>query len=173
MKSGFTRFNSFQSLTIATVLVVLSGCATFQKSNTAATNETSSSARASTPPGMNDKGEVIDSSKVEAGSGKHVKGVGDWEGEITGKMAAHSKFAKLKIGMSMKEVTDITGQPTDQGGYVTGKAWIPFYFGSDRNRYELVYKNEGRLIFAGGSMGDMGSGHLIWIINNAHEGKYR
>jgi len=103
----------------------------------------------------------------------HVKGIGDWEGDITGKPAAGSRFTKLTIGMGMRQVTDITGQPTDQGAYVTGKAWIPFYFGSDRYRHELVYKGQGRLIFAGGSAGDWSNGHLIWIIHNAAEPGYR
>lgn len=122
---------------------------------------------------MNAQGEVIDSKQVEGGHGQKVKGLGDWEGEITGKPAPGSKFTKLKIGMPMKEVTDLIGQPTDQGAYVTGKAWIPFYFGSDRHRYEMIYKGQGRLIFAGGSMGDFTSGHLIWIIHFAGEGGYR
>lgn len=79
-----------------------------------------------TPPGMNDRGEVIDSSKVEGGHGQKVKGVGGWEGEITGKPAPGTKFTRLQIGMSRQQVLDIVGQPTDQGAYVTGKAWIPF-----------------------------------------------
>ncbi|MEY2686763.1 MAG: hypothetical protein RL375_961 [Pseudomonadota bacterium] len=128
---------------------------------------------AKVPAGMNDKGEVIDSAKVEAGSGQKVKGRGNWEGEITGKPTAGSKFTKLEIGMGMKEVTDIAGQPTDQGAYVTGKAWIPFYFGADRHRFEMVFKGQGRLIFAGGSLGDMSGGNLIWIIHNARESGYR
>ena len=61
--------------------------------------------------------------------------MGDWEGEITGKPAANSKLSKLQIGMSMRQSIDLAGSPTDQGAYVTGKAWIPFYFGSDRHRY--------------------------------------
>jgi hypothetical protein len=128
---------------------------------------------AKVPAGMNDKGEVIDSAKVEAGSGQKVKGRGNWEGEITGKPAPGSKFSKLEIGMGMKEVTDIAGQPTDQGAYVTGKAWIPFYFGADRHRFEMVFKGQGRLVFAGGSLGDMSGGNLIWIIHNARESGYR
>ena len=104
---------------------------------------------------------------------RHVKGINDWEGDITGKPAANSKFTQLTIGMSMKQVTDIVGPPTDQGAYITGKAFIPFYFGSDRYRHEMVYKSQGRLIFAGGSAGDFASGHLIWIIHNASEGGYR
>lgn len=122
---------------------------------------------------MNAKGEVIDSSKVESGYGQKVKGRGDWEGEITGKPARNSKFTKLQIGMSMKESTDLAGQPTDQGAYVTGKAFIPFYFGGDRHRYEMTYKGQGRLIFAGGSLGDIGGGRLIWIIHNPNESGYR
>lgn len=122
-------------------------------------------------PGMKN-GYVVDSSKVESGYGQKVKGINDWEGEITGRPAAGSKFTSLKIGMSMAQVTNQIGQPTDQGAYITGKAWIPFYFGSDRHRYELVYKGQGRLIFAGGAgfSGDWGSGHLIWVINNSGEG---
>ena len=75
--------------------------------------------------------------------------------------------------MGMKQVTDMVGQPTDQGSYATGKDWIPFYFGSDTYRTELVYKGQGRLIFAGGSIGNYSSGNLIWIIHNAQEGGYR
>jgi hypothetical protein len=75
--------------------------------------------------------------------------------------------------MSMNEVAALIGQPTDRGAYVTGKAWIPFYYGSDRHRLEYVYKNQGRLIFAGGSMNDWSGGNLIWIIHNPNEPGYR
>jgi hypothetical protein len=50
------------------------------------------------------------------------------------------KFTRLQIGMPMKQVTDLIGQPSDQGAYITGKAFIPFYFGGDTHRQELVYK---------------------------------
>ncbi|MGK6310428.1 hypothetical protein [Variovorax sp. DT-64] len=123
--------------------------------------------------GMDAQGNVVDSSKVEAGSGRTVKGLNDYEGEITGNPAANSKFTKLQIGMPVRQVTDLAGPPTDQGAYITGKAWIPFYFGADRHRFEMTYKGQGRLIFAGGGMGDFGSGHLIWIIHNPNEPGYR
>ncbi len=158
---------------------LLSGC----QSNSPRSETASSSAPASAPapaakatgpaPGMNSNGQVVDSKLVEAGRGQTVKGIDGWEGEITGKPAPNSKFTKLQIGMSLRRVTDIAGQPSDQGAYVTGKAWIPFYFGSDRYRHEMVYKGQGRLIFAGGSVGDYSSGHLIWIIHNANEPAYR
>ena len=95
------------------------------------------------------------------------------EGEIVGTPAKNSKFTKLKIGMGMKEVTDLIGQPTDQGAYVTGKAFIPFYFGGDRYRHEMVYKGQGRLVFAGGSVGNLGPGRLIRIVHNEKEPGYR
>ncbi len=95
------------------------------------------------------------------------------EGEIVGTPAKNSKFTKVKIGMSMKEVTYLIGQPTDQGAYVTGKAFIPFYFGGDRYRHELAYKGQGRLVFAGGSVGNPSAGRLIRIVHNAKESGYR
>jgi len=122
---------------------------------------------------MNANGEVTDATKVESGYGQKVKGLNDTEGEITGIPAPNSKFTQLQIGMGFKQVTDIAGPPTDQGAYITGKAFIPFYFGADRNRSEFIYKGQGRLVFAGGSFGDLSGGHLIWIINSATEPGYR
>ena len=120
--------------------------------------------------GMNERGEVIDPRKVEAGYGQKVKGIDDWEGEITGKPAPGSKFAQLKIGMSAAQVLSMLGQPSDQGAHPTGKAWIPFYFGSDRYRYEVVYRGQGRLLFASGAgFGWDANTHLIWIIHSATE----
>lgn len=115
---------------------------------------------------------VTDSTKVQSGDGTQVKGINDWEGEITGIPAANSKFKRLKIGMSLQEATDIVGQPTDQGAYVTAKAFIPFYYGSDKTRWETVYKGHGRLIFS--TQAGFGSGqYLTWIIHNANEQGYR
>ena len=162
---------AFAALAAAGILAA-AGCAQM-RSGESSQAAAPAPAKSGPPGGMNEKGEVVDSSKVSAGSGRRVKGLNNWEGEITGKPAAHSKFNKLQIGMSMKQVVDLAGEPTDRGAYVTGKAWIPFYFGSDRHRYEFVYKNQGRLIFAGGSLGDYAGGNLIWIIHNAGEPGYR
>jgi outer membrane protein assembly factor BamE (lipoprotein component of BamABCDE complex) len=115
---------------------------------------------------------VADSSKVQSGEGTLVKGINDWEGEITGVAAAGSKFAKLKIGMSREEVFSMIGYPTYQGAYATGKAWIPFYHGSDRVRWEAVYNGQGRLIFSQqAGWGGSSSFHLTWIIHSANEGR--
>lgn len=163
----------------AGTLAALGGCVTMPGQSSSGSDAKPAAAPAAAPApakvpaGMNERGEVVDSSKVESGSGQKVKGINDWEGEITGKPAPGSKFPRLQIGMSMKQATDIAGQPSDQGAYMTGKAWIPFFFGSDRYRHELVYKGMGRLIFAGPGGMDVNAGHLIWIIHNANEPGYR
>jgi hypothetical protein len=123
--------------------------------------------------GMNAAGEVTDPTKIGCGDGPKVKGLNNTEGEVLGRVAPGSRFNQLKIGMGMKQVTDIAGQPTDQGAYITGKAFIPFYFGGDRHRFEMAYKGWGRLIFAGGSFGDVAGGELICIVNYASDTGYR
>lgn len=166
---------TLRGATLVALLAALAtgGCVTLGGGEKPAGASASAPAAPKIGPGMNERGEVVDSSKVESGYGQKVKGMGDWEGEITGKPAPGSRFTRLQIGMSMKQVTDLVGQPTDSGAYMTGKAWIPFYFGSDRHRFEMVYKGQGRLIFAGGSLGNFTGGNLIWIIHNASEGGYR
>ncbi len=174
------RINSPAVLWAVTAVVALAtaGCASRGSSGSQPAAAPAPAAAAPAAPsgskaGMDARGNVVDSSKVEAGSGRTVKGLNGYEGEITGNPARNSKFTRLQIGMSSKQVTDLAGQPTDQGAYMTGKAWIPFYFGSDRHRFEMTYKGQGRLIFAGGGMGDFSSGNLIWIIHNANESGYR
>ena len=91
----------------------------------------------------------------------------DWMSE-----AGKSKLKGYGIAPPQQQVIDLIGQPTDQGAYVTGKAFIPFYFGSDKTRWEMVYKGQGRLIFSNQS--GFGTGYyLTWVIHNANEGGYR
>ena len=174
------RINSSAALCAATValaLLAVAGCASRGGSgaspSAAPAAAPAAPARGGAKAGMDAQGNVIDSSKVEAGSGRTLKGLNGYEGEITGNPARNSRFNRLQIGMSARQVTDIAGQPTDQGAYVTGKAFIPFYFGGDRHRYEMTYKGQGRLVFAGGGMGDYSGGNLIWIIHNPNESGYR
>jgi hypothetical protein len=49
--------------------------------------------------------------------------------------------------MSDAEVRKILGEPDDEGGHVTGKAFIPYYYGSDVARIEWVYKGSGIIQF--------------------------
>lgn len=160
-----TSLSSTTALSMALAALLISGCV--------ANPPQSEKAEAAPPPAQASTAKKADAKAAPEQAGKTVKGLNGWEGEITGKPAANSRFKSLQIGMSMRQATDIAGQPTDQGAYVTGKAWIPFYFGSDRHRYEMVFKGQGRLVFAGGSMGDYSGGNLIMIIHNDKEGGYR
>lgn len=62
---------------------------------------------------------------------------------------ASSKFAKIKEGMSQKQVMDLIGMWTDTEHYQTGKAYIPFYRGKDSVRTAYYYKGEGKIIVGG------------------------
>jgi len=152
---------------------LLAGCETVKSVTGQSSSSSPAPAPAAAAPAPAPAAKAPAPAPAPAGDTVHVKGLNDWEGDITGKPGPNSRFTKLTIGMGMRQVTDLVGQPTDQGAYVTGKAWIPFYFGSDRYRHELVYKGQGRLIFAGGSAGDWANGNLIWIIHNASEPGYR
>lgn len=84
---------------------------------------------------------------------------------VIGTPAAGSKFSKIQIGWDQKHVIDVIGLPTDTKVYSTGKAWIPFYGGSDSMRNEAHYKGEGILTYGG-------NGKLIRIIVNPNESGY-
>ena len=71
-----------------------------------------------------------------------------------------SPLAKIKIGMTAQEVSNILGMPTNQVSYASGKAWIPFYFGDDARRTEWSYKGIGRVVFSGGNVYGGGGGHV-------------
>ena len=165
----------------AAALIGCAGNNPFQRSSDSAAAPAPSSAPGSRsqaggapprPAWMNAAGEVTDSKAVEAGYGEKVKGLDGWEGEITGKPAPGTKFTQVQIGMSRAQVQSIVGAPTDQGAYITGKAWIPWYFGSDRYRHEFAYKGMGRLIFAGSGGFDTNA-HLVWIIHNKNDSGFR
>ena len=60
---------------------------------------------------------------------------------------AGSKLAKVTSGMTEAQVREITGAPTSETTYMTGKAFIPFYFGPT-HQTDYKYKGEGRIVFA-------------------------
>lgn len=85
---------------------------------------------------------------------------------VVGTPAAGSKFAKLKLGMTLKEVTEKIGAPAKQWEHPTAKASIPFYHGADRWVVQRSYAGEGVLTFNGG-----GDQVLSQIQVNKDEGK--
>jgi hypothetical protein len=88
---------------------------------------------------------------------------GKLEGELVGTPARGSKFTKLQIGMRMSEVNSLIGTPDDLDRHETGKRWIPFYFGSDAQRMQVLYKGEGCLTYTGGNVFGGGGNELIRI----------
>jgi len=50
--------------------------------------------------------------------------------------------------MNESRVRKILGEPDDSNAYVTGKAWIPFYYGSDTMRTDWMYRGVGRVVFS-------------------------
>jgi hypothetical protein len=68
-------------------------------------------------------------------------------------------FGLVKEGMSMQEVDDILGSPTNQTTYMTGKQFQPFNFGAkDVQRTKYLYK---------------GVGHIVFSLKSAYNGVYR
>lgn len=60
-----------------------------------------------------------------------------------------SPLARVERGMGLKEVESILGPATDQRAGITGKLFIPFYFGPGRVRIVNFYKGVGRVVFNG------------------------
>lgn len=89
---------------------------------------------------------------------------GSYTGEIIGTPAEGSRFAQLRIGMSMQDVQEIMdGTPDRFHTYESGKRWIPFYFGNDATRMQALFRGEGCLIFTGGNVWGAAGGDLIQI----------
>lgn len=101
---------------------------------------------------------------TEAGKPRMMKSVdGTFEGEVYGNIPPNSKWAKLQIGMEQPQVERILGGTSAEiRTHPTGKAFIPFYFGTDRYRYEVVYRGQGSVSYTGGSWG-AGQGVLMMI----------
>lgn len=134
------------NLAILTVTMLIAGCASQQQGAGTASGASSATAASSTPG--------VRTVKSRDGS---------FEGEMVGTPAANSKFAKLQIGMTMREVTGLIGGPDDMIRHETGKRWIPFYFGNDAQRLQVIYKGEGCLTYTGGNVFGGGDSELIRI----------
>jgi len=61
---------------------------------------------------------------------------------------ASSPMSQVTPGMSDVDVRKILGEPTRTRSYQTGKAWIPWYFGSDTARTAYTYAGQGEVVFS-------------------------
>jgi len=132
------------ALSALAVLAMLASCAHKSTDDTA-----------TAPPQKQEKSEKADKKDDKK----------DDKSGLIGKPAPGSKFAKLKLGMTMDEVFAKIGRPDNRWHHPTGKAHIPFYYGDDRWVWECAYKKEGRLTFTGGR-----GQELITIEVNKKEG---
>ncbi len=60
---------------------------------------------------------------------------------------ADHKMAAVDLNMPPGQVLQIMGEPTSRQTYMTGKSWIPYYFGSDTHRTDWKYAGQGRVVF--------------------------
>jgi len=81
---------------------------------------------------------------------------------------AGSKLAQVEKGMNDMEVRKIMGDPDNQSNYMTGKAWIPFYFGPT-HQSDWIYYGQGRVVYARNRWNS--SLQVIKTLYNPNEGK--
>ncbi len=65
-----------------------------------------------------------------------------------------SAFSKVVMRSSEVEVRKVLGEPDNTSSYMTGKIFIPFYFGTDAFRVDWLYAGQGRIVFSRGAWGD-------------------
>lgn len=70
----------------------------------------------------------------------------DPEPAIPNAIPAGSKFSKIAVGWTMKEVHAVIGKPTDSHGYETGTKILSVSFGAEY-LVEDLYKGNGRIIY--------------------------
>ena len=80
---------------------------------------------------------------------------------------ADSLFAEIQLNGTEYEVRKVLGEPDNANAYMTGKAWIPFYFGSDVARTDWFYSGQGRIVFSRNRY--TGALKVIRILYNADE----
>lgn len=61
---------------------------------------------------------------------------------------ASSPLSQITPGMADTDVRRILGEPTRSRSYMTGKAWIPWYYGSDTARSAYTYAGQGEVVFS-------------------------
>lgn len=145
-----------QSLTILAASLVLAGCntkpfATKDTPEPEQSTQQSTEAATSTAtqkPQEKDGQRPAPGAQAAGGEKKEVSGINGWSGYVQGKPADNSKFETLKMGMTDWQVIGLVGAPTDQSSYPTGKAFIPFYYGSGQFETMFFYKGMGRLLFS-------------------------
>ena len=61
---------------------------------------------------------------------------------------AGSALARVEVDMTDAEVRKILGEPDNSNSYMTGKQFIPWYFGPDTHRTDWMFRGQGRVVFS-------------------------
>ena len=80
--------------------------------------------------------------------GSTEKAQGDGPAKAAAPPPAGSALAKVAVGMTDAQVRKEVGDPDNTKSYMTGKGWIPFYFGPDTHRADWIYNGKGRVVFS-------------------------
>ena len=80
---------------------------------------------------------------------------------------AGSPLAAIKLGDGEHHVRKALGEPDNANAYMTGKAWIPFYFGTDVARTDWMYTGKGRIVFSRNRY--TGALKVIRVMHNSDE----
>lgn len=82
-------------------------------------------------------------------------------------------LSKIRVGMGLKEITDLIGEPTDRRDYVSSKSLIPLYgmLAQDTVQRDLYYKGMGRINMSCGTTG--GNPTVKEIIYDPNETGYQ
>ena len=67
---------------------------------------------------------------------------------------SRSPLSKVVMRSNEIAVRKAVGDPDDSTSYMTGKIFIPFYFGTDAFRTDWIYRGQGRITFSRGVWGD-------------------
>jgi len=80
-------------------------------------------------------------------------------------------FSLVSDGMTMEEVNELVGRPSDTESRVTGKVAIPFYEGEDGIRQVSLYQGLGHIVYGRGP--DSTSWVVFEIVQDESEPGYR
>lgn len=80
---------------------------------------------------------------------------------------AGSALAAIELGWTDAQVRKVLGEPDNSNAYMTGKNWIPFYFGPDTHRTDWMYKGKGRVVFSRNR--HSGGLKVIRVLHNPNE----
>lgn len=68
--------------------------------------------------------------------------------KVVVEVPASSPLAQIELGMNDTDVRRVLGDPARSNSYMTGKNFIPFYYGPDVSRSDWMYPGVGRVVFS-------------------------